>query len=142
MPLLQFIGSLIAVIIVAWLASRLFRNPEKLTVDRVIRNTARYCPHLDIEAPATIIISETGDSAAVILPNEIALLTTLGDRVVVREITPAAKIEATKTNAGLLIDIDDFTLPKIKMRLKDSACKSVLEEIQRCSRSQTEPTNA
>ena len=142
MPLMQFIGSLIAVTIVAWMASRLFRNPNKLTIDRVMQNTARYCPHLDLEATASVIISETGGSAAVILEEGFALLTTLGDRVVVREVTPTTKIKATKTNTGLMIDIDDFTLPKIEMRLNDTDCKSLLRAIQYFSKTLTEPLNA
>lgn len=145
MPLFQFVGSLIAVAFVAWIASRLFHNPDKLTFDRVIRNTARYCPHLNLEANSEVFISETGDSAAVILLDDqkaIALLTALGDRVVVREITEATKVKSTKTKAGVAFDIDDFTQPKIEMQLHEDACKSLLKAIQNLTKSHSEPVHA
>jgi len=145
MPLFQFIGSIIAVAIVAWIASRLFHNPNKLTVDRVIRNTARYCPHLNLEANSEVFISEAGDSAAVVLLGDhkgIALLTALGDRVVVREITETTKVKTMKTKTGVAFDIDDFTQPKIEMQLQEDACNSLLNAFQRLTKSHSEPVHA
>jgi len=152
MPLMQFIGSLIAVTIVALIAARMFRNPTKLTADRVLRNTARYCPHLDWEATTMTIISETGDSAIIILSDDeyrqgdaqegAALVTTLGDRVVVRELTRETKIKASKTKTGISIDIDDFTQPKIEMHLDELSCKTLLGIIERRQLEQSEPAHA
>ena len=147
MPLIQFAGSLIAVALLAWIASRLFHNPSKLTVDRVVRNTARYCPHIDLTTTApSVFISESGDTAVLMFPNRpdgIALLTALGDRVVVRQITDYQQINVVKkTNTGLLLDIGDFTQPKIKMLLPDSECQSLLEALENRSPDQTEPAHA
>lgn len=146
MPLIQFVGSLIAVALVAWIASRLFHNPTKLTVDRVVRNTARYCPHIDLTTSSpSVFISEPGDTAVFLFPNRldgIALLTALGDRVVVREITDCRRISVVRTNAGLLLDIGDFTQPKIKMLLPDNECQSLLEALESRSPDQTEPAHA
>lgn len=134
MPLIQFIGSFIAVTIVALIASRLFKNNGTLTVERVVRNTARFCPHIDLssESPC-VFISETGDSAVLVFPNKedgFALLTALGDRVVVREITDVRDMKLSETKTGLSFEMNDFTQPKIQLNLPEPERKSLLVAIK------------
>ena len=146
MPFMQFIGSLIAVTIVAWIASRLFHNPSKLTTERVIRNTARYCPHIDLTGENTsVYISETGDTAVLAFPNRcdgIAIAAALGDRVVVREITDIHEINMSETDTELVLDIGDFTQPKIRLKLPAYARGSLRHAIEHQTAKETEAAHA
>ena len=146
MPLLQFIGSLIAVAIVALIAARMFPNKSKLTRERVIHNTARYCPHIDLGSAApTIFISELGDTAVLIFPNYddgISLATTLGDRVVIREIKDTGQLRIKETDSSLLIDLHDFTQPTLKLVLQSDDRNALLAVLQNQSPDQPEPAHA
>lgn len=146
MSLMQFIGSLIAVTIVAWIASRLFHSPNKLTVERVIRNTARYCPHIDLTAETpTVFISKDGGTAVLVFPKRsdgIALLTALGDRVVVREISDLQTIEILKTGTELRLDINDFTQPTLKINLSETDQGALLAAIEQQPAKHTEAAHA
>ncbi len=140
MSFIQFIGSLIAVTIVSLIAARLFPNKSKLTSERVISNTARYCPHIDLgSATPTIFISERGDTAVLIFPNRgdgVALATALGDRVVIRQLS------VTETNTGLSIGADDFTQPTLNIQLPPGDRQSLMTALQNHSTGQSEPAHA
>jgi len=147
MSLLQFIGSLIAVTIVALIAARMFPNSKsKLTRDRVIRNTARYCPHIDLGSTApTIFMSETGDTAILAFPNRndgFAFTTALGDRVVVREVNDTSQLRIKKIETGLSIDMHDFTQPTLTIILQSKDCQALLTALQNHSPDQPEPAHA
>ena len=146
MPFMQFIGSLIAVTIVALIAARLFPNKSKLTKERVISNVSRYCPHIDFgsETP-TVYLSETGDTAVQIFPHRhdgFAIATALGDRVVVREIADASTATITETDTGLSLDLDDFTQPAINMQLQPDERRSLLAKLQSQPFEKSEPAHA
>jgi len=146
MSFIQFFGSLIAVTIVALIAARLFPSKSKLTNERVINNTKRYCPHIDLgpETP-TIFISKHGDTAVLIFPNHhegVALATALGDRVVIREIGDTSQLRITETNTGLLVDMDDFTQPTLKIELPLEDRQSLLAVLRNQMTNQPEPAHA
>ncbi len=146
MSFIQFFGSLLAVTIVALIAARLFPNKSRLTRERVINNTARYCPHINLgsENP-TIFISEPGDTAVLIFPNHrdgVAFATALGDRVVIREITDTNQLNISQTEAGLSIDMDDFTQPTFDMRLPQDQRQSLLSELTSYPNKKSEPAHA
>lgn len=134
MELLQLLGSLIAIFLLALLAKSLFSDTQPLSQERIVQNITRYCPAIppDVVNSANIIIGDNMQSAIVIFPETthgIATLIQLGDRVVVRhhENNEACTIKGTDT--GILVDPKDFTMPPVKISLKNEVKANVLEAL-------------
>lgn len=146
MSLMQFVGSLIAVTIVALIASRLFPSDRKLTKERVISNVIRYCPHIDLSGSNPLVfISVAGNTAALLFPDKqdgIALISLLGDRVVVRELKNLQDVKISKTYAGISFNIGDFTQPKIQMRMPECERETLLAAIKSQATQTTETAHA
>ena len=125
MDLIQVGGSLLSIILIAWLTSKLFPNNSRLTVDRIERNIRRYCPDISFTQADIQVFLGTDEMSAVVLfdngEDGIATTTALGDRVVVRHIPSRDELVVNETAGGLTITTGDFTQPSIKLLLDDEA---------------------
>lgn len=121
MDLIQIGGSLIAIMVLALIAGRLFPVKGELTRERVLRNVRRFCPDIEFEAiSAKLFIGAKGDAAVLLFPDPcdgIAVATALGDRVVVRHLDDLSKITASGIKGSLALDTHDFTQPAIVIDL-------------------------
>lgn len=146
MPFMQFIGSLIAVAIVALIAARLFPTKIKLTRERVINNVARYCPHIDLaSAPPLVYLSENNATAVVVFPKHsdgFAIASALGDRVVVREIPDANTVTITESENGLSFDLGDFTQPTIEIQMPGNQRQALISKLTGQPSEKPEPAHA
>lgn len=124
MDIIQLAGSLIAILLLALLAWRLFPVQSKMDIDRVKRNIRRYCPDLseDIANNARIFISSCGQAAIADLKtnNGIVVLRQTGDRIAVRRFGSETNMRVTQKNNSLRIDIHDFTMPAFMVDLDDN----------------------
>ncbi|WP_262695333.1 hypothetical protein [Kordiimonas aquimaris] len=130
MDVMQLAGSLIAILLVAYLAKYLFPNATPLTTERAIRNLKRYCPEipdLHIEN-AHYFISETDDSAIALIPDDfgIAVLKQMGDRITVRHFDNISELSVEKTSDSVRVVMDDFTLASVKLKLTAEQIASIL----------------
>ncbi len=146
MPFTQFIGSLIAVAIVALIAARLFPTKNKLTKERVINNVARYCPHINLaSAPPLVYLSENNATAVAVFPNRsdgFAIASALGDRVVVREIPDAKLVTITKSENGLSFNLGDFTQPTIEIQMPADQRQALISKLTSRPSEKPEPAHA
>lgn len=146
MSFMQFIGSLIAVIIVALIAARLFPTKSKLTKERVINNVIRYCPHVDFTSASPLVyLSENHATAVALFPDHgdgFAIASALGDRVVVREIPDTNMVTVTETENGLSFDLGDFTQPTIEMLLSADQRRSLISQLTSLQSKKPEPAHA
>lgn len=131
MDIVQIVGSLIAISVLALIAGRLFRAPEKLTAERVVRNIARYCPDIDIEAvQPDIVLGQKGKAAVARFGDAadgIAIVTAFGDRVVVRHIPDVSTVDAAPSTEGVNISMHDFTQPTVALALDEGSRETLLE---------------
>lgn len=116
MSLLQLLGSVIAVFIVAAIARWLFPVRFRLEDAHLHRELERVYPDLE---PEEILIDRAGDAALLRLSGArgIVAVRRLGDKAVLRHWAPGTKVTATRTPTGLMLDTDDFTEPKIVLDL-------------------------
>ncbi|MEX0299260.1 MAG: hypothetical protein AB3N28_09330 [Kordiimonas sp.] len=117
MDWLQLSSSLVAIVLLALVAGKMFPVPSGLTADRIRKNYMRYAPE---SAPGNPIISINKQVS--ILPmadssSEIGLVTQLGDRVVCRTLTKATEISWETKNDTLIVNHGDFTQPSVKLNL-------------------------
>lgn len=124
MDLIQLAGSLIAILVLALLAWKLFPNNSKIDKDRAARNIKRYCPDIgdsDI-SNAHFFISTCGQTAFVSLPKQcgIVILRQTGDRIAVRHFGTEINMHVSEKNDGVRININDFTMPAITLRLNEN----------------------
>ena len=118
MDWLQLLSSLIAILLLALWAAKLFPVAEGLTEERVRKAYKRYAPDSD---PDTLIISKNGKASLLsIVENscEIGVITQLGDRQVCRTLTPATDFNWSIDSNTLCIRHGDFTQPAIKLELE------------------------
>lgn len=123
MDLIQISGSLIAIMVLALIAARLFPVKGGLTRERVLSNVTRFCPDIEFEVlAAKVFVSAKGDAAVLVFPSPsdgIAIATALGDRVVVRHINDLSKVAVSRTKNSLALDTHDFTQPTIAIDLPE-----------------------
>ncbi len=130
MDLAQIAGSLTAILVLSAIAFWLFPNRRKLSNERLLRNVQRYCPDVAFgEDDLKVFIDDKTESAVVVFPNNkdgLALITALGDRVVVRHITDPKALKIIPSRKGITIADADFTQPKIKFVLGDTEKENLL----------------
>ena len=123
MDLIQVGGSLISIIILALITTKLFPNNSRLNADRVVRNVKRYCPDIEFVADDAQIFLSTDEMSAVLLfPDNndgFALATAFGDRVVIRHVPSTDEFTVKTLPDGLSISLDDFTQPSVKLVLDE-----------------------
>lgn len=113
------VGSLIAITILSWVASRLYPVNKPLTASRVENNLLRYAPEVKIQS---IVLSEDGQSALVKLDSpqgQFGLLHQLGDRVVCRIMSRSDVARLYWGHANLTVASSDFTQPQVSLVLTD-----------------------
>ncbi len=111
------LGSLVAIIILALLASKMFPNKGRLDADRVKRNLKRYAPEAKI---SDIMIDSTGKVAIAALKapdGSFGFARLLGDRVVCRLLTSADIRKVYKDHARITLVFNDFTQPEITLTM-------------------------
>jgi|GEM_PF-1507724 len=112
------LGSLVAIIILALVAARMFpTSKQRLDADRVTRNLKRYAPDANI---ADIMIDSTGKVAITRLnapKDSFGLARLLGDRVVCRLLTSADIRKVYKDHARITLVFNDFTQPEITLTM-------------------------
>lgn len=111
------LGSLVAIIILALLAAKMFPNTGRLDADRVMRNLKRYAPEADI---GDIMVDATGKVAIAALNAPVGsfgLARLLGDRVVCRLLTSADIRKVYKDHARMTLVFNDFTQPEITLTM-------------------------
>ncbi|WCL52751.1 hypothetical protein [Gimibacter soli] len=116
MSLLQLLGSVIAVFIVAAIARWLFPVRFRLDDAHLRHELDRVYPDLTAEE---ILIDQAGDAALLRLSGGMGLVAVrrLGDKAVLRHWAPGTKVTAAPAPTGLVLDTDDFTEPKITLAL-------------------------
>lgn len=130
MEIMQLAGSLIAILLVAYLVKFLFPNATTLTTERAIRNLKRYCPDVpdqNIEN-AHYFISEMGDAGIAVMPGNlsVAVLKQMGDRISVRYFEKTSEISIKNTDNHVHVIMDDFTLASVKLKLSKEQITSIL----------------
>ncbi len=130
MDLVQIGGSLIAIIVLAVIAARLFPVKGGLTRERVLRNVRRFCPDIEFEVvSAKVFIGTKGEAAVLLFPDPhdgVAVATALGDRVVVRHIEDLSTITASRNKSGLTVDTHDFTQPTVALDLPEEQVSDLM----------------
>jgi len=124
------LGSLVAIVILAFLASKMFPNRGRLDDDRVSRNLMRYEPDADI---GDIFIDATGKFALVALKSpaeNLGLVRLLGDRAVCRLLTDADIRSVFKDHARITLVLNDFTQPEITLTMSNDTLKSVADLLE------------
>ncbi len=127
MDWIQLLSSLIAIVLLAWGATKLFPTSEGLTVDRILKNYARFAPASNVGKP---IISN--NQKAALLPmqgqtDEIGIVTQLGDRLVCRTLTTRSAVKWKVSGDCLVIEHGDFTQPSVTLPLSPSNIKLATE---------------
>ncbi|WP_417448797.1 hypothetical protein [Kordiimonas sp.] len=111
----QILGSLAAILLLAFIAMRMFPVKAPLDDGKVTRNLQRYEPDAKI---SEIYLTEDGKAALIQLQapaNALGLTVQLGDRVVCRVITGQDIKRADISHGKLVIHFDDYTQPAIKL---------------------------
>ena len=123
---IQIIGSLVAIMVVAFMASRMFPVRTMLDEGRVRRNLERYEPSARF---SDILISSDGTVALAALnspADSLGLAVQMGDRVVCRILTKA-DIRAFVANTGRVhVKFNDFTQPTLTLVLDTATEKKAL----------------
>lgn len=135
------LGSLVAIIILALLAAKMFPNKGRLDADRVARNLMRYAPAADI---SDIMVDATGKVAVAALnapADSLGLARLLGDRVVCRLLTSADIRKVYKDHARLTLVFNDFTQPEITLSMPLDTLPKTVKLLDRLT-SQQETANA
>ncbi len=117
MDWLQLSSSLVAIVLLAWAAGKMFPAPSGLTPDRIRKNYKRYAPEA---CPGNPIISNDKQSSLLPMANnssDIGLVTQLGDRVVCRTLSSGAHIDWKTYGETLKIRHGDFTQPAVALIL-------------------------
>jgi hypothetical protein len=113
-PILLF-GSLAAILVMAFVAARMFPVKNLLDDGRVRRNITRYEPDAVV---TDIYIANDGKAALAKLEapaDSVGLAVQLGDRVVCRILHAADITRVEKRDAKLVIHFDDFTQPSVSL---------------------------
>lgn len=130
MDLIQIAGSLTAILVLSVIASWLFPNRGKLSNDRLLRNIKRYCPDAVFDDnELNIFTDEKAASAVVVFPrgeDGIALVTALGDRVVVRQVIDPKALKIIPGRKGISVSDGDFTQPQIKFVIGDAEKENLI----------------
>jgi hypothetical protein len=121
---LQLIGSLIAIVLLALVAGKLFPAPKAITPEQASDDYKRYAPDVGYEAP---IMAKDGKAALIPAPdgNSLGLVTLLGDQPVCRTITAADRPMLSRINGTLKLTSHDFTHPATLLALDIEAEKQV-----------------
>lgn len=142
----ELAGSLIAIFVLAFIASRLFPTRPILSNKRVLRNVARFCPDLaDNLEQADIFIGNKGAAAVLFFPDEnngFALVTAFGDRVVVRHLTNADDLAVKSASNGLVLSTHDYTQPEIRLALDTHQASALAERLSSSNQSRRTPAHA
>lgn len=125
------LASLVAILLLGWLAGRLFPVKHRLTAERVSRNMLRYEPDAQINGMS---ISEDGLTALVQLgrpEKTVGLLRQMGDRVVCRIVQHADIRKIYKDHARLTLTFHDFTQPEVTLVLTGQTLEDASELLTR-----------
>lgn len=146
MDIVQVLGSLISIFILALIASKLFPSVSKLTKERIERNVTRFCPNIGFtDSDARIFVSDDYQSGVLVFPEPkdgIALLTALGDRVVVRHIPEAEHVAKRIDTDTVTFQTGDFTQPAVKLILDKLAADELMDSIMRVDQEEGHPAHA
>ncbi|WP_417460845.1 hypothetical protein [Kordiimonas sp.] len=121
----QVLGSLIAIIVTAFLAWRMFPARTPLDDQIVRRNLARYAPEAHV---ASVFLSKNAKAAVASLTSpasSVGLAVRLGDRVVCRILQPNDIKNVRPSGDALLLVFDDFTQPNIKLEFDTATLAEV-----------------
>ncbi len=142
MQLLQLLSSLIAIAILAFIASRLFPNNKPLGTNALFQDYARYCP----DAKLGMAINAIDEYAAIIETispaQEIGLVKQMGDQIVCRTITRQDTVNISEDGNLLTLTTNDFTQPVFLIPLSEEDMAKAKNLLSRLTSTDTEISHA
>lgn len=132
MDFVSLLGSLIAIVMLALAAWKMFPATEPLSPERIRRNIARYSPEIEAKALDTMDILLSNDKKSAIClfadhPEWVAITKALGDRVVVRFYQDRNSLSIEDHGDAVIIGQSDFTFPRFTVMIAEETKKKLLK---------------
>ena len=113
---IQLVASLIFILILSWMASKLFPVTKPLNSDRISFNFNWCFPETPIEET---LIGQSGQVALVKIAGGVGLVLQMGDRVVCREVKDLSTLDVMTSGSDLVLTLKDFSLPTATLSLSN-----------------------
>jgi len=111
--IVQFLGSLIAIIAVSYICGRVFPQRPALTVDQINKSLERLFP--DHQSSQIMISGDKQCALIRVQPNHLIVARSMGRDIACREISEVIYVD--HGHGSLNLKLPDFTMPNLCLKL-------------------------